>query len=117
MGETAGRYADFSIITSDNPRTEDPESIVRQIEEGIKTTNAEYICIVDRKEAIEYVIRNARPGDVIILAGKGHETYQIFKDKVIRFDEREIVREVLEKLDKESKEGGFDAGVDSKTNT
>lgn len=100
MGETAGKYADFSIITSDNPRTEDPESIVRQVEEGIKDTGAEYICIVDRKEAIEYAIRHARSGDVIVLAGKGHETYQIFKDKVIHFDEREIVKEVLEKLER-----------------
>ncbi len=101
MGETAGKYADFSIITSDNPRTEDPESIVRQIEEGIKQTNGEYICIVDRKDAIEYALRNARAGDVIILAGKGHETYQVFKDKLIHFDEREIVKGILEKMDAE----------------
>lgn len=103
MGETAGKYADFTIITSDNPRTEDPEKIVRDIEEGIKPTGAEYICIVDRKEAIEYALRNALPGDVIILAGKGHETYQIFKDKVIHFDEREVVREILAKMDEEDK--------------
>lgn len=95
MGETAGKYADFSIITSDNPRSEDPESIVRDIEKGIIPTGADYICIVDRRQAIEYAIRNARPGDVIILAGKGHETEQILKDKVIHFDEREIVRDIL----------------------
>ena len=98
MGETAGRYADFSIITSDNPRTEDPASIVADLEAGIKPTGGDYICIVDRREAIEYAIMNARPGDVIILAGKGHETYQIFKDKTIHFDERDVVREALEKL-------------------
>ncbi len=99
MGETAGKYADFSIITSDNPRTEDPASIVKDLEEGIKSTGAQYICIVDRREAIKYAVKNAQPGDVIILAGKGHETYQIFKDKTIHFDEREVVREALEELD------------------
>lgn len=103
MGETAGKYADFTIITSDNPRTEDPEKIVKEIEEGIKPTGAEYICIVDRKEAIEYALRNALPGDVIILAGKGHETYQIFRDKVIHFDEREVVRDILARMDEEDK--------------
>ena len=95
MGETAGKYADFTIITSDNPRSEDPESIVKDIEKGIIPTGADYICIVDRKEAIEYAIKNARPGDVIILAGKGHETEQIFADRTVHFDEREIVRDIL----------------------
>lgn len=98
MGETAGKYADFSIITSDNPRTEDPASIVKDLEEGMKATGAPYICIVDRREAIRYAVRNALPGDVIILAGKGHETYQIFKDKTVHFDEREVVREALAEL-------------------
>ena len=84
-------------------RTEDPEKIVKEIEEGIKPTGAEYICIVDRKEAIEYALRNALPGDVIILAGKGHETYQIFRDKVIHFDEREVVRDILARMDEEDK--------------
>ena len=100
MGETAGKYADFSIVTSDNPRTEDPASIVKDLEEGVKSTGAPYICIVDRREAIKYAIKNAQPGDVIILAGKGHETYQIFKDKTVHFDEREVVREALEELSK-----------------
>ena len=103
MGETAGKYADFSIITSDNPRTEDPASIVADLEKGIKPTGAPYICIVDRREAIHWAIKNAQPGDVIILAGKGHETYQIFKDKTIHFDEREVVREALAELEAEGK--------------
>lgn len=98
MGETAGKFADFTIITSDNPRSEDPESIVRDLEAGIKPTGSPYICIVDRREAIEYAITHAQPGDVIILAGKGHETYQILKDRTIHFDEREVVAEVLAKL-------------------
>jgi UDP-N-acetylmuramoyl-L-alanyl-D-glutamate--2,6-diaminopimelate ligase len=95
MGETAGKFADFTIITSDNPRSENPESIVKDIEKGIIPTGADYICIVDRKQAIEYAIKNAQPGDVIILAGKGHETEQIFADRTVHFDEREIVREIL----------------------
>lgn len=98
MGETAGKYADFSIITSDNPRTEDPLSIMLDLEKGIKKTDGKYILIVDRREAIKYAIVNAQPDDVIILAGKGHETYQIFKDKTIHFDEREVVAEILEEL-------------------
>ena len=99
MGETAGKYADFSIITSDNPRSEDPASIVADLEAGIKPTGAPYICIVDRREAIRYAITTAQPGDVIILAGKGHETYQILKDRTIHFDEREVVKEILDELD------------------
>lgn len=96
-GQNCGEYADFTIVTSDNPRTEDPESIVRDIEKGIIETGKPYICIVNRQEAIEYAIKNAQEGDVIILAGKGHETYQIFKDRTIHFDEREIVKEALKK--------------------
>lgn len=98
MGEIAGKYADFSIITSDNPRTEDPLSIMLDLEKGIKKTNGKYTLIIDRREAIKYAIAHAQPEDVIILAGKGHETYQIFKDKTIHFDEREVVAEILEEL-------------------
>lgn len=99
MGETAGRYADFTIITSDNPRSEDPETIIRDIEKGIIPTKSDYICITDRKQAIEFAIKNARAGDVIILAGKGHETEQIFADRTIHFDEREIVRDILKEME------------------
>ncbi len=95
MGEISGKLADFTIVTSDNPRTEDPAAIVKDIEEGIKKVTDNYITIVDRKEAIRYALSNARPGDLIVLAGKGHETYQQFSDKTIHFDEREIVREIL----------------------
>jgi len=98
MGEISGRIADFTIITSDNPRTEEPEAIIREIEAGIKGTGAKYVTIVDRREAIKYAIANAQPQDVIILAGKGHETYQTFKDKTIHFDEREVVKDILEEL-------------------
>lgn len=95
MGEVAGKYADFCILTSDNPRSEDPREIISQIEEGIKKTNCPYVVIENRKEAISYALTNAQKDDVIILAGKGHETYQIIGDKVIHFDEREIVKEIL----------------------
>lgn len=95
MGEVAGKYADFCILTSDNPRSEDPREIISQIEEGIKKTNCPYVAIENRKEAIRYALTNAQKDDVIILAGKGHETYQIIGNKVIPFDEREIVKEIL----------------------
>ena len=98
MGEISGKIADFTIITSDNPRTEEPLGIIKEIEEGIKSTNSEYITIADRRQAIKYAIENAKPEDVIVLAGKGHETYQIFKDKTIHFDEREVVREILDEI-------------------
>ena len=88
MGEIAGRLSDFSIITSDNPRTEDPEKIVREIEEGMKRTDGEYTVITDRREAIGYALDTAKAGDVIILAGKGQETYQIIGKEKHDFDER-----------------------------
>lgn len=103
MGEVSGKLADFTIITSDNPRTEDPQAIVNDIEVGIKRTNGSYIKIVERYEAIKYAMESAKPLDIIILAGKGHETYQEFKDKTIHFDEREVVAEILEEMKKNSK--------------
>lgn len=96
MGEISGRVADFTIITSDNPRTEEPEKIVKQIEEGIKKTNGKYIVIVDRKEAIKYAIKMANKTDIIVLAGKGHEPYQEICGKKYPFDERIIVKEIIE---------------------
>ncbi len=96
MGEISGKLADFTVITSDNPRTEEPSAIVGDIEEGIKRTNGKYKVIVDRREAIKYALDGAQAGDVVVLAGKGHETYQTFKDKTIHFDEREVVREILD---------------------
>jgi UDP-N-acetylmuramoyl-L-alanyl-D-glutamate--2,6-diaminopimelate ligase len=104
MGEISGNIADFTIITSDNPRTEEPEAIVADIEEGIKRTQGKYIKIVDRREAISYALLNAEAGDVVVLAGKGHETYQTFKDKTLHFDEREVVRDILDEMEKEKEE-------------
>jgi UDP-N-acetylmuramoyl-L-alanyl-D-glutamate--2,6-diaminopimelate ligase len=96
MGAISGRLADYTVITSDNPRTEDPETIIAQIENGMKNTEGKYSCISDRREAIKHALLEAKAGDVLVLAGKGHETYQTFKDRTIHFDEREVVRELLE---------------------
>ena len=95
MGEIAGNNADFTIITSDNPRTEKPEEIVHQIEEGIKKTNGKYEVIVDRIDAMKYAIKMARKDDFVIFAGKGHETYQIIGKNKKPFDEREIIKNIL----------------------
>lgn len=95
MGEISGRIADFTIITSDNPRTESPESIVNEIEEGIKKTKGKYVCIVDRVEAIKYAIKMAGKKDLILLAGKGHEPYQEISGIKHQFDERIIVNKII----------------------
>ncbi len=99
MGEVAGRLSDFTIITSDNPRFEEPQAIIDDIITGMKRTDGEYISICDRKEAIKYAIGNGKPGDVIILAGKGHETYQEIKGVKYDMDERVLIQEVLEELE------------------
>ncbi|MCX7902966.1 MAG: UDP-N-acetylmuramoyl-L-alanyl-D-glutamate--2,6-diaminopimelate ligase [Caloramator sp.] len=98
MGKAAGSFADYCIITSDNPRNEDPEAIIQDIIPGVKETGCPYTVIVDRKEAIKYALMNAKKDDVIVIAGKGHETYQILKDKTIHFDEKEIVNELLQEI-------------------
>ncbi len=103
MGEVAGQIADYSIITSDNPRTEDPNEIIKEIETGMKKTNGKYICIEDRKEAIQHAIEMATKKDLILLAGKGHEPYQEINGVKHPFDERVIVRNIIEKLDKDKK--------------
>ena len=95
MGEISGRIADFTIITSDNPRTEDPTEIVKEIEVGMKKTKGKYICIVDRIEAIKYAIKMANKNDIIVLAGKGHEPYQEINHKKYPFDERIIVNDII----------------------
>ncbi len=95
MGEIAGRLADFIVITTDNPRDEEPKKIMSQIEEGIKTTRGLFKSIENRREAIKFAMRIAWKNDIVIIAGKGHETYQILKNnKKIKFDEREIVKKI-----------------------
>ena len=100
MGEISGKIADYTIITSDNPRTEDPQVIVNQIEEGIKKTKGKYEVIVDRKETIKKAIEMAKKTDIVVLAGKGHELYQEINDKKYDFDERTIIREIIKNINK-----------------
>lgn len=95
MGKIAAKRADFAVVTSDNPRTEKPEEIVKQITEGMKGAEKKYKAVVDRTEAIKYALSVAEKGDVVILAGKGHETYQDIAGKKNHYDEREIIRELL----------------------
>ncbi|MBR4474097.1 MAG: UDP-N-acetylmuramoyl-L-alanyl-D-glutamate--2,6-diaminopimelate ligase [Oscillospiraceae bacterium] len=95
MGAISGKNADLSILTSDNPRTEDPEAIIDEIEAGIRDTGADYIRICDRVEAIHRAIDMAQDGDVILLAGKGHENYQIIGHTKRHMDEVEIVRDYI----------------------
>ena len=102
MGEISGKVADYTIITSDNPRTEKPEDIIKAIEEGISKTKGKYEVVVDRTEAIEKAIKMANKRDIIILAGKGHETYQEVNNEKKHYDEREIVKEIIEKMQKTS---------------
>ena len=96
MGEISGRIADFTIITTDNPRTEKPEEIINQIESGIKKTKGKYITIVDRTEAIKNAIKMANKKDIIVLAGKGHEQYQEINGIKYPYDERKIIKEITE---------------------
>ena len=96
MGETSGRMADLTIITSDNPRTEKPEDIIADIRTGIERTDGKYIEIIDRREAIAWAIHHGLPGDIIVLAGKGHEDYQEINGVRYPMDERDIIKEILE---------------------
>jgi len=110
MGEIAGRFCDLTIITSDNPRTEDPMEIISRIVEGIKQTSSKkydpkepangiqekgYVIEPDRRKAIKLSITSAGSGDIILIAGKGHETYQLIKGEIFSFDDREEAREAL----------------------
>ena len=98
MGEVSGRLADLTIITSDNPRFEEPMDIIADIVTGIEPTGGNYVTVPDRKEAIRYAIGHGQPRDIIVLAGKGHEDYQEIRGKKYPMDERELIREVLEEM-------------------
>ena len=99
MGEVSGNMADLTIITSDNPRFENPQDIIDDIKVGIGKTTGEYVEILDRKEAMRYAIMNGKPGDVIVFAGKGHEDYQEIEGVKHSMDERVLIREILEEED------------------
>ncbi len=96
MGEVSGNWADLTIITSDNPRFEEPEEIINDIITGIEKTDGKYVTVPDRKDAIRYAMNHALPGDVIVLAGKGHEDYQEIKGVKYPMDERVLVQEILQ---------------------
>jgi UDP-N-acetylmuramoyl-L-alanyl-D-glutamate--2,6-diaminopimelate ligase len=97
MAQVAGRYADWVVVTSDNPRQEDPQAIIADIVAGFAAGFTNFSTEPDRRVAIEKALAMATPGDVVLIAGKGHEEYQIFKDRTIHFDDGEVVRETLEK--------------------
>ena len=98
MGEVSSRLSDLSVITSDNPRNEQPMAIIEDILTGVKRANGAYVTIPDRKQAIKYAIEHGEDGDIIVLAGKGHEDYQIIKGVKYHMDERELVEEVKTEL-------------------
>ncbi len=95
MGQTAGELSDFAVLTSDNPRSEDPLMILNDALVGLRRTETAHTIDPDRASAIRTAIAEARPGDAVLIAGKGHETYQVLKDRTIHFDDREVAREVL----------------------
>ena len=98
MGEIAGRLSDYVLLTSDNPRTEDPVQIIREIEPGLKRTDVEYSVLPDRREAIGRAISMAGRGDVVVLAGRGHEDYQVVGKKSVPFNDGAVARELVMKL-------------------
>ena len=95
MGLVVGKYADYAVLTSDNPRFEDPMHIIEQVEKGLDKTMIRYRSIENRREAIEHALSYAEPGDIVLLCGKGHETHQVYGNEYQHFDEHEIVKELL----------------------
>jgi len=99
MGEIAARLSDFCVVTSDNPRSEEPEAIIADIVPGLdKVVNSRYAIIIDRCEAIRHALYLAREGDFVVIAGKGHETYQLVKGKVLEFDDRKVAARILSEI-------------------
>ena len=96
MGEIACRYSDFVVVTSDNPRSEEPKDIIKDIIQGMNKEN--YVVVEDRREGIKRAMELAQNGDIVVVAGKGHEDYQVLKNETIHFDEREIIAEIIKEL-------------------
>jgi UDP-N-acetylmuramoyl-L-alanyl-D-glutamate--2,6-diaminopimelate ligase len=101
MGKVAGELSDIVVVTSDNPRTEDPEFIIDEIEPGLNMTGRSYLREVDRRTAIARALSLAQPGDAVLIAGKGHEPYQIIGHAKSHFDDRETAREILRSMGEE----------------
>jgi len=95
MGEAAGRLSDIVVLTSDNPRSEDPLLIINDAIVGLQRTGTKFLVEPDRERAIEIALDQARSGDIVLLAGKGHETTQILRDRTIDFDDRQMARQML----------------------
>ena len=95
MGEVTGQLSDLTILSSDNPRTEDPLRIISDIIVGLQKTVGKYLIEPDREKAIGMAMDEARAGDIVLLAGKGHENYQILADRTLEFDDREVARRAL----------------------
>jgi UDP-N-acetylmuramoyl-L-alanyl-D-glutamate--2,6-diaminopimelate ligase len=98
MGTLAVSHSDWAIVTSDNPRYEDPEKIISEIRDGIPADSSNYEVIVDRREAITRALDMAQNGDLVLVAGRGHETYQEVEGRKIRFDDREVVKETVKEI-------------------
>jgi UDP-N-acetylmuramoyl-L-alanyl-D-glutamate--2,6-diaminopimelate ligase len=102
MGEVAARFGDFAVVTSDNPRGEEPLAIIHEVEFGLRHAGAsaekDYVLIADRREAIRYALKYAESGDIVVVAGKGHEPYQVIGNQTLSFDDRVVVRELLDEL-------------------
>lgn len=99
MGLAAGRRADLSVITSDNPREEEPNAIIGDIIRALSETGGAYKVIPNRAEAIKWTLQNAKPGDMIAVCGKGHETYQLIGKEKLHFDDREVIKTIMANMD------------------
>ena len=95
MGQIAAKLSDYTVITSDNPRSEEPLKIIEDIEKGVGIGSKNYRIVLDRFEAIRQGLEIASKGDIVVIAGKGHETYQFLKDVTIPFDDRDVVKKIL----------------------
>ena len=98
MGEVSSRLSDLSVITSDNPRDEEPMAIIEDILTGMRKADGAYVTIPDRKEAVRYALSHAEKGDIVVIAGKGHEDYQIIKGVKYHMDDRELVEEARKEI-------------------
>ena len=106
MGEAAGSLSDLVVLTSDNPRSEDPLRVINDVAVGLQRVNAKYRVEPDRERALAIALDEARAGDIVLLAGKGHETSQVLKDRTIEFDDREKAREILRRKGFSKKQAG-----------
>src|SRR6202008_544643 len=111
MGEVAGRLSDLTILSSDNPKSEDPLKIISDIVVGLQKTNGKYMIEPDREKAISIAIDEAREGDIVLLAGKGHENYQILADRTLEFDDRDMARHALRERGFEGPKNGSGFGT------